>query len=76
MKELDEQIEDKEKELKELQIKKRKKLFESYIKSLESISDEEKIKWFDNRWKSAYRELMKKVNVGKEYYDDDNRLWA
>lgn len=63
----DEQIEQKKKEIKELEDKKRKL---SKLRTLESYSVEEKCEKFDELFKQAQGILNEKFEKG--WYDDDN----
>ena len=72
MSEIDKEIENKEKELRDLQNRKRDELIKSYIKPLNDITDEEKIEWFNRTWKSAYKDIIFKISEGEDYCDDND----
>lgn len=77
MEKLDQQIAEKEVELAKLRLEKLTGLINKHIKSLDEITDEEKIAWFDKTWQGAYDEVMQKVNEGEDYYEnDDTTHWA
>lgn len=74
---IDQEIEDREHEIRELRVVKREKVFKEYIKPLDEITDAEKIAWFDKTWERAHKEVTTKVNEGENYCDDnDNQHWA
>ena len=70
----DAQIKELEEELLKLKARQRKETFEKFVKPLDSISDAQKIEWFDKSWHAAYEELMVKVNAGEYWCDDDDDI--